>query len=171
MVSRAPGCFRGILISSVLAGCVAGSEGPRGPVSPSDPEPGLKADLSAGPVEVPDYIPLDTVLEMTIGVRNRGTRSAGPGWVIQVLLSSDQVIDSADIPLDHFVATRELPAGAEDQYLRHKKLRASTPPGPYFIGTILDITGVVPETSESNNTLQSPTAVILTAKSPRPREP
>lgn len=157
-----------LLISGLLAGCVAGSEGPHGPLSPSDPEPGLKADLTAGPIGVPDHLRLDSVLEMEVGVRNGGTRSVGPGWVIQVMLSSDPTIDSADTQIDHFTATRELAPGAEDQYLRHRKLRGSTPPGPYFIGSILDITQVVPEVSEDNNTLQTPATILLTSKAIEP---
>lgn len=153
-----------LLISGLLVGCVAGSEGPQGPLSPSDPEPGLKADLTAGPIGVPDHIRVDSVLEMEIGVRNGGTRSVGPGWVIQVLLSTDPIIDSTDVPIDHFTATRELAPGAEDQYLRHKKLPGRMPTGPYFIGSILDITQVVPEVSEGNNTLRFPATILLTPK-------
>jgi hypothetical protein len=80
------------------------------------------------------------------------------------MLSGDPVIDSADLQVDHFVAPRELPPGGEDQYLRHKKLRASTPTGVYYIGSILDVTKKVPETSEDNNVLRSPTTIVLTAK-------
>lgn len=154
-----------LVVSSVLGSCVAGSDGPQGPGNPpATPEPGLRADLFAGPIEVPDHVRVDSILEMTIGVRNGGTRVVDPGWVIRVMLSTDPLIDSADIQVDHFAAPRELqPAGA-DQYLRHKKLRASTPTGPYYIGSILDVTGAVPEVSEGNNTLQSPATIILTPK-------
>lgn len=154
---------RSLLLSGMM-GCVAGSEGPQGPGAPSDPEPGLKADLFAGPIEVPDHIRVDSILEMTIGVRNGGGRVVEAGWVIRVMLSTDAVIDSADIQIDHFAAPRVLQPGAADQYLRHKKLRASTPTGPYYVGSILDVTGRVPEISESNNTLQSPATMLLTPK-------
>jgi hypothetical protein len=85
-----------------------------------------------------------------------------------VFLSSDPTIDSADIQVDHFAAPRDLPAGGEDQYLRHKKLRASTPPGSYYIGSVLDVTGVVPELTEGNNTLANPATILLTPKLPGP---
>lgn len=81
--------------------------------------------------------------------------------MIRVLLSPDPTIDSTDIPVDRFVVTRELAAGGEDQYLRHKKLRASTPPGVYYIGSMLDVTRVVPESSEGNNTLLDPGTIML----------
>jgi hypothetical protein len=153
-----------LVISGLLAGCVAGSEGPTGPLRPEDPAPGVRADLSAGPIEVPEQIRVDSVLEMVIGVHNGGTRSVGPGWVVRVMLSTDAIIDSADIEVDHFSAPRDLAAGADDQYLRHKKLRGSTPVGPYFIGSILDVTRVVPEVNEGNNTLRFPATIFLTPK-------
>ncbi len=154
---------RSVAVFAVF-GCVAGSTGPEGPGSPSEPEVGLKADLFTGPIEVPDHIRVDSILEMTIGVRNGGTGLASAGWIVRVMLSTDALIDSADIQVDHFAAPRELAAGAEDRYLRHKKLRAKTPLGTYYIGSILDVTRRVSEVSESNNAQQSPATIILTAK-------
>jgi len=152
-----------LLISSVLWSCVAGGEGPQGPGNPAeDPQPGLRADLFAGPILVPDHVRVDSVLEMVVAVRNGGTRSADAGWIVRVMLSTDPVIDSADIQVDHFSAPRDLQAGGEDQYLRHKKLRATTPTGLYYIGSILDVTGKVPEASETNNVLRSPGTIVLT---------
>jgi hypothetical protein len=144
-----------------LSACVAGSEGLRGPFEPGEPEPGLRADLSAGPIVAPQEIRLDSILQMRIGVRNTGTRSAGTGWVIRVFLSLDPLIDPADIQIDQFVVTRELAAGAEDQYLRNRKLYRGTATGSYFIGSILDVTEVVSEITETNNTLRNPTTITL----------
>ncbi|HJR17294.1 MAG TPA: CARDB domain-containing protein [Gemmatimonadales bacterium] len=157
--------WRRSLVPVILLGsCVAGSDGPQGPLRPADPEPGLRADLFAGPIEVPDHIRVDSILEMTIGVQNGGTGVAETGWVVRVFLSVDRVIDSADIQIDQFAASRPLLAGTGDQYLRHKKLRGSTPLGSYYVGSILDVTGAVTETSETNNTLRSPAQIILTPK-------
>jgi hypothetical protein len=150
---------------SILVSCVAGSEGPHGPGNPpADPEPGLRADLFAGPILVPDQVDVDSILEMVIVVRNDGTKAVEAGWAVQVMLSADQVIDAADIQVDNFSAPRELPPGGEDQYLRHKKLRHSTPTGQYYIGSILDVTRKVPETSETNNVLRFPATIVLTAE-------
>ncbi len=157
-----------LALLALLGSCVAGSEGPTDTGGPREPEPGLKADLFAGPIDVPDEIRVDSILEMLIGVRNGGTRQAEPGWVVRVMLSRDMVIDSADIEIDHFSAPRVLPPAGQDDYLRHKKLRGSTPLGPYYVGSILDVTGVVAETSEGNNTLQFPSPIMLTAKVSRP---
>jgi len=155
-----------------LTACVAGSDGgPRGPGTPTGPddEPQTRADLFPGPVEAPDQIPIDSILEMRVTVRNGGTRSAGPGWVIRVFLSTDRIIDSADIVIDRFSAPRDLAAGGEDLYLRHKKLRSSsTPLGPYYIGSILDVTQTVPEVTEGNNTLVNPATIVVTARSTGP---
>lgn len=156
-----------LLVSGLLWSCVAGSEGPQGPGDPpGDPSPGLRADLFAGPILVPDQVRVDSILEMMVGVRNGGTRAVEAGWTVQIMLSTDPMINSADIPVDHFSATRDLPPGGEDQYLRHKKLRASTPTGLYYIGSILDVTDRVPEVSEANNVLQFPATIVLTARVP-----
>jgi hypothetical protein len=152
---------------ALSSSCVAGSEGPHGPGNPSDPEdPAVKGDLFAGPITVPEQVRVDSILEMTVGVRNRGSRVVEAGWVIRVVLSQDPTISSDDIQIDHFSAPRELLPGAEDQYLRHKKLRASTPTGSYYVGSILDITGRVSESSEANNTLQFPATIVLTPSVP-----
>lgn len=153
---------------AVVGGCVAGSEGPTDSGGPAEPEPGLRADLFAGPIAVPDQIRIDSLLEMTIGVRNGGTGQAAPGWVVRVVLSRDQIIDSTDIEIDHFSAHRVLAPGAQDDYLRHKKLRRSTPLGHYYVGSILDVTGAVPEANEGNNTLQFPASIVLTSQSATP---
>jgi hypothetical protein len=152
-----------LLIPSLLWSCVAGSDGPQGPGNPpATPSPGLQADLFAGPILVPDHVRVDSILEMVVAVRNGGTRTVEAGWIVRVMLSADPIIDSADIQVDHFSAPRELPAGGEDQYLRHKKLRRTTPTGPYYIGSILDVTERVPESSETNNILRFPATIVLT---------
>lgn len=164
-----PSRLRSLLFPAITYGCVAGSEGPRGPGAPTDPDPGLQADLAAGTIEAPDQVRLDSALEMRVGVRNHGSRSAGPGWFIRVFLSTDRAIEPSDIQVDQFLVLRELPAGAEDQYLRVKKLVRSTPTGRYFLGSILDVTGVVPETNEGNNTLSLPATITLTPELPPPQ--
>jgi CARDB len=154
-----------------LTACVAGSDGgPRGPGAPTEPDldPQIRADLFPGPVAAPDQIPIDSILEMSVTVRNGGTRSAGAGWVIRVFLSTDPIIDSADIVIDRFSAPRDLAAGGEDLYLRNKKLRGSTPLGSYYIGSILDVTQTVPELTERNNTLVNPATIVVTARSSGP---
>jgi hypothetical protein len=155
------------MLLALLGACVAGSEGPERLGGPADLEPGLQADLFAGAIEAPDQVGVDSILEMSIGVRNSGMLQAEPGWVIRVVLSRDRLIDSSDVEIDHFSAPRVLPAGGQDQYLRHKKLRGSMPLGLYYVGSIMDVTGRVPEASEGNNTLQFPSPIIITAKVPR----
>src|SRR5688572_15423304 len=137
--------FARLGLGSLLLSGVAGSDDLTDSAGTAAPEPALEADLAADTIEVPDHMRVDSILEMTIGVRNGGTRIVDPGWVIRVMLSTDARIDSADIQIDHFAAPRALPPGGEDQYLRHKKLRASTPTGPYFVGSILDVTRRVAE--------------------------
>ncbi len=160
---------RALLLSSLLLSCVAGGEGPQGRGDPvEDPSTDLSADLSAGPILVPEQVRVDSILEMLVEVRNSGNRVVEAGWIIRVMLSTDPAIDSADIQVDHFSAPRDLSPGGEDQYLRHKKLRAATPPGLYYIGSILDVTGRVRESSETNNILRFPATIFLTAPPTRP---
>lgn len=158
--------WRGALLISGLAGaCLGGGEGPESPAGPpAELPPGLLADLLAGPILVPDHVRLDSILQLVVAVRNRGTRVAQAGWIVRVMLSADSVIDSADIQVDHFSAPRDLQPNSEDSYLRHKKLRGSTPPGRYYIGSILDVTERVPEASESNNILRLPATIVLTSR-------
>jgi hypothetical protein len=56
----------------------------------------LKADLTPGSIEAPDRLSLDALLQMRVGVGNSGSLSAGPEWVVRVLLSTDPQIDASD---------------------------------------------------------------------------
>jgi hypothetical protein len=87
-----------------------------------------------------------------------------------VFLSPDQVIDPGDTQIDQFVTTRELGLGASDRYLRNKKLAGGVGPGRYYIGSILDVTEVVPELAESNNVLTAPRTITLTPEPTTPPE-
>jgi hypothetical protein len=82
-----------------------------------------------------------------------------------VLLSSDVEIDGSDRQIDQFVTTRELLPGGQDLYLRNKKL-SGLGPGEYYIGSIVDVTEIVPELSENNNRLTSPGRIRLLPEAP-----
>jgi hypothetical protein len=127
----------------------------------------LLADLTTGPIEAPDRMSLDALLQMRVGVGNSGSLSAGPGWVVRVFLSSDPLIDGSDHQVDQFVTSRDLPAGGQDLYLRNKKL-SGVVPGEYYIGSMVDVTQIVPEMSETNNTLASPGRITLLPEAPAP---
>jgi len=156
-----------LLVSGVLTGCgeVTSLE-VHAPGTPRDPDPPT-ADLAPGPIEAPDRMSLDALLQMRVGVRNSGTLAAGPGWVVRVLLSSDPQIDGSDRQIDQFVTTRDLLSGGQDFYLRNKKL-SGVGPGEYYVGSIVDVTEVVPELSETNNTLASPGRITLLPEAPGP---
>jgi CARDB len=127
----------------------------------------FKADLVPGPIEAPERMSLDESLQMRVGVRNIGNRLAGPGWTVRVFLSQDSSISPADTQIDQFVTTRDLPADGEDIYLRNKKL-SGLQPGHYYLGSVVDVTDVVPELSDSNNTLVTPTSIMLLPEAPEP---
>jgi hypothetical protein len=148
-----------LLMTGLLAACEVTSLEVRSPATPGDPDV-LKADLSAGAIEAPGRIRLDALLEMRVGVRNSGNQTAGPGWVVRVFISSDSHIDSSDHQIDQFVTTRELPPGGQDLYLRNKKL-SGLGAGDYYIGSVVDVTNIVPEQTETNNTLATPGRITL----------
>jgi hypothetical protein len=127
----------------------------------------FKADLSPGSIEAPRRLAVSELLQMRVGVRNSGNRTAGSGWVVRVLLSTDQTIDATDHQIDQFVTTRDLASGAEDFYLRNKKL-AGIGPGDYYIGSMVDVTELVPELTETNNVLVSPGLITLLPEPPAP---
>ena len=126
-----------------------------------------QADLVPGPIDAPERVSLSELLQMQVGVSNQGSRDAGPGWTIRVFLSPDSSIDASDHQIDQFVTTRDLPEGSHDTYLRNKKL-SGVEPGQYYLGSILDVTDVVPEISETNNTLTRARVITLV---PKPVEP
>jgi hypothetical protein len=127
----------------------------------------LQADLTPGAIEAPDRLSLDALLQMRVGVRNSGNLPAGPGWVVRVFVSTDTQIDASDHQIDQFVTSRDLPAGGQDLYLRNKKL-SGLEPGEYYIGSMLDVTQLVPELSETNNTLTNPDRITLLPEAPEP---
>jgi hypothetical protein len=151
--------YRLLFVTGLLTACEVTSLDLRSPGDTSDPD-SFKADLVPGPIETPESIRLDDLLEMSVGVSNSGNRTAGPGWFIRVLLSDDAHIDPSDHLIEQFVTTRELAPGAQDLYLRNIKL-SGVEPGDYFIGSILDVTDAVPELSDTNNTLTTPGRITL----------
>jgi CARDB len=148
-----------LLMSGLLTACEVTSLELQSPGTPGAPD-SLKANVVPGPIEAPESTLLDALLQMRVGVRNDGNRTAGPGWFVRVFLSSDPQIDASDHQIDQFATTRELPPGVQDLYLRNKKL-SGIGPGDYYIGSILDVTDVVPELNETDNTLATPGGITL----------
>lgn len=164
--SRAwPHCV--VLLFPILLGdCAGTTDLPNS--TPHEPNSEPQADLSPGPIEAPHSVRLDELLEMRVGVENSGNRTVGPGWVVRVFLSPDAVIDPTDAQIDQFVTTRELQSGASDSYLRNKKLNRNIVPGTYYIGSVLDVTDVVPESAEDNNSQANPIAITIAPETPEP---
>src|SRR4051812_34054090 len=123
---RLAAASRLLLMSALLTACEVTSLELQSPGSPGGPD-SLRADLSPGPIEAPESMRLDELLEMRVGVRNSGNRSAGPGWFVRVFISSDTQIDVSDHQIDQFATTRDLPPGGQDLYLRNKKLSGLEP--------------------------------------------
>jgi hypothetical protein len=138
----------------------------RSPGTPADTGE-VKPDLAPGAIEAPRRLAVNALLQMRVGVRNGGNRSAGTGWVVRVLLSGDPQIDVSDHQIDQFVVTRELASGGQDVYLRNKKL-AGIGPGEYYIGSMVDVTQLVPELTETNNVLTTPELITILPEPPDP---
>jgi hypothetical protein len=153
-----------LLLAGLVAGCEVNSLAVQSPGTPADTTTGPKADLAPGSIQAPVRLRLDSLLEMQVGVRNNGSRSAGPGWFVRVFLSTDPVIDPSDHQIDQFAANRELPPGGQDSYLRHKKL-SGIAPGLYYIGSMVDVTHLVPESTETNNAQSAAGTISLVAPS------
>jgi hypothetical protein len=151
---------RQLLLTGLLAACgeVTSLEvhSPGVPGGTDAPKP----DLAPGPIEAPEHLSLDELLQMRVGVINDGKRTAGPGWVVRVVISTDSRIDSSDRQIDQFVTTRELASGSQDTYLRNKKL-SGVAPGEYYIGSMVDVTELVAELAETNNTVTTPGRITL----------
>jgi hypothetical protein len=148
-----------LLLTGLLTACEVTAMELHAPGTPADTNV-LKADLAPGSIEAPPQIGLDELLQMRVGVSNGGNLTAGPGWVVRVFVSRDANIDPSDHQIDQFVTSRELPPGGQDLYLRNKKL-SGLGAGDYYIGSVVDVTEVVPELTETNNTLTIPTRITL----------
>ena len=130
------------------------------------PSPGPSAaDLIPLRVDAPPQAAAGALVTLHVGVRNAGGVPVGPGWAIRVYLSADAVVDTTDVLIDQFVTSGDLRSGGTDSYLRNKKLSGSLVAGVYFIGSMVDVGNVVPESAESNNTLASPSSIEVTAPS------
>lgn len=158
MTRRAP--VRALLLLTLL-GCSNGLP----PTDPGgQPAPGeARADLLPAGLEAPAEAEAGGAFTMHVGVRNAGSLDVGPGWMVRVYLSADAAIEPSDTLIDQFVTSRDLGAGRSDSYLRNKKLSGLLPPGTYFIGSIVDATGLVSESIETNNTLANPPQVTIAA--------
>jgi hypothetical protein len=129
--------------------------------TPTDPSAGVLSDLTPTAVEAPGQVRLDSLLQLRVAVHNGGTRTAGPGWFVRLFLSPDSLVTADDVLIDQFVVSRELQPAADDRYLRTMKLPGRTEPATYYLGSVLDVTGVVPELDEENNALRSPPAITI----------
>ncbi len=132
---------------------------PSGPSVPAD----TRADLVPAGIDAPATAIAGDLFTMHVGVRNAGALDVGPGWIVRVYLSADATITPSDTLIDEFVTSRDLNAGQSDSYLRNKKLSALLPAGTYFLGSIIDATGVVDESRETNNVMAGPPSVSLSA--------
>lgn len=154
---------RQVVVATALL--LAGACGDPSPAGPGGlPAPGVpRADLVPAGIEAPANAEAGGTFTMSVGVRNAGTLDVGPGWMVRIYLSGNQTIEPSDTLIDQFFTSRDLGPGRTDSYLRNKKLSGLLPAGTYFLGSIVDATGVVDEAVETNNARATGSTVLITA--------
>jgi len=115
-------------------------------------------DLVVTTINAPTSVNTGSLLSGQITVRNQGASSTVIGGTIAMYLSEDTVIDASDMLLGT-LAFPELWTG-QYQTLSYKfGITIDTPRGRYWVGAVVDSTGVVVESDETNNTGTAPDSI------------
>ena len=132
--------------------------------------------LQVSALPAPDLVPVELtpgtttveagqVLGVTEAIRNQGP-GAATSFQVGVYLSSDPTITSGDT----LCALRTVPSLAPGELSLVSDdftVPAGTPAGPWFVGVLADVGGVVTEEDEFNNGLATASPITVTAP-PRP---
>lgn len=108
-------------------------------------------DLVVTAVTGPSSARAGTAVTVTDTTANQGGGSAG-GSVTRFYLSTNTILDAADVPLGAMRAVPALAAGANSTGQTAVTIPAGTAPGYYFLFAKADDGQVVTETFETNNT-------------------
>ncbi|MGZ3537902.1 MAG: S8 family serine peptidase [Thermodesulfobacteriota bacterium] len=110
-----------------------------------------KVDLIITSISGPSSASPDQQVAFNVTVKNQGSAEAGQFYVT-VYLSTDQIITKDDIEIrSGFVPA--LAAGGQQTLTINSTIFASTAPGSYYIGAIVDSRSNVAEANEGNNFL------------------
>ena len=102
-------------------------------------------------------------------VSNAGSTACG-AFYISVYLSSDTTINTSDRYMGR-VTNAALGAWSQDDFLQGNFLvPASTPSGNYYVGYIIDSSGIITESNEGNNTgvITSPRLIVVNRRPDTP---
>ncbi|RIK73423.1 MAG: hypothetical protein DCC67_17940, partial [Planctomycetota bacterium] len=123
---------------------------------------GGKGDLTIpGGMTADAAVPVGGRARASFSIANQGPSDSGE-FIGQFVLSTDPVIDAADMPLS--TLTDSVEAGAVSAH--HGAgvvLPATVAPGDYYLGLVLDVNGAVDEGSETNNVAIAPLQVVAEA--------
>ena len=84
-------------------------------------------------------------------VTNVGTNNVAAGHVVGIYLSTDDVIDSSDIPLGSWATSIALFGGDSESRDISITAPSDLAPGDYYVGAIADVNNAVSESNEANN--------------------
>jgi uncharacterized delta-60 repeat protein len=91
-------------------------------------------------------------LPASVQVANSRMGSTVSGFDVFVFLSSDSTLDSGDTGLGSFISSASVGGfGATDVNLSSLVIPGNLTPGSYFVIAVLDLSGSIGETDESNN--------------------
>lgn len=134
-----------------------------GAVTESNETNNTKAQVTLLTVTAPDLRPYPITfapasvaagqsVNVTVREQNQGTASAAGGWQGKVYLSTDATCCTGDVVLDTYTESNTIAAGWYSDNVRAVTIPGGTADGNYFIFASLDVTGVIAESNESNNT-------------------
>ncbi len=127
--------------------------------------PDLAVSLSA---PVPASVPQSSRLRTTVTVDNLGAARVLPGARVDLYLSRDSLVTTADVARGGFELPEVPAAGTVRFAVELAADRFEVSPGTWFAGAIADAAGTVPETNRANNAAVSPAVTVVAAEDDHP---
>jgi hypothetical protein len=132
----------------------------------------INPDLSPGTVSGPSSAVKGTSINVTVQHRNLVSTpfaTVESGWTGRVYLSTDAVLSPAtDVLIGTRVESQPLNPGATVSRTYSATIPTGQATGTYYLLVSLDATGVILESSESNNANTTPPTISVTAIPPLP---
>ncbi|TPW09321.1 MAG: hypothetical protein FD127_4171, partial [Acidimicrobiaceae bacterium] len=127
--------------------------------------PDLAVSLST---PVPSSVPQSSRLRTTVTVDNTGAARVLPGARVDLYLSRDSQVTTADVACGGFELPEVPPAGTVRFAVELAADRFEISPGTWFAGAVADAAGTVPELDRSNNAAVSPAVTVVAAEDDHP---
>ena len=101
-------------------------------------------------------------MTVDVTVANNGSVAAPAGWIGEIRLSADQVIDGADFLVGTYTEGTSIGPALSSASSVALAVPESIPAGTYFLGVIVDATDNVSEQDETNNSVASIGTINIT---------